>query len=193
MEFSPRGLQPWWLTCVYGPQGDDNNLLFLQELRSIRANCQGPWLLLGDFNLITSVEDKNNRNINRAMMGRFRRLINDLELRDLPLHGRKFTWSNQQEVPTLVKLDRALCSAEWEQLFPNCLLQSEASDGLDHCTLLLGLNDIQPSKARFHFEAFWTKLEGFQEAVATAWSSVPITACPFITLANKFRATVKGL
>ena len=94
VEFSPRGLQPWWLTCVYGPQGDDNKLLFLQELRSIRANCQGPWLLLGDFNLITSVEDKNNRNINRAMMGRFRRLINDLELRDLPLHGRKFTWSN---------------------------------------------------------------------------------------------------
>jgi len=193
VEFSPRGLQPWWLTCVYGPQEDDNKLLFLQELRSIRANCQGPWLLLGDFNLITSVEDKNNRNINRAMMGRFRRLINDLELRDLPLHGRKFTWSNQQEVPTLVKLDRALCSAEWEQLFPNCLLQSEASDGLDHCPLLLGLNDIQPSKARFHFEAFWTKLDGFQAAVESAWASEPASSCPFDTLARKFRATVRSL
>ena len=46
-------------------------------------------------------------------------------------------------------LDRALCSAESEQLFPNCLLRSEATDGSDHCPLLLGMNVIQPSKARF--------------------------------------------
>jgi len=50
-------------------------------------------------------------------MGRFRRLISDLELRDLPLLGRKYTWSNQQDVPTLVKLDRILCSSDWEQIF----------------------------------------------------------------------------
>lgn len=55
------------------------------------------------------------------------------------------------------------------------------------------MNDIQPNKARFHFEAFWTKQEGFQEAVESAWSSVPSSACPFDTLAKKFRATVRGL
>lgn len=38
-----------------------------------------------------------------------------------------------------------------------------------------------------------TKLEGFHEAVEAAWSSVPAAACPFVTLANKFKATVKGL
>jgi hypothetical protein len=47
---------------------------------------------------MTSTEDKNNGNINRAILGRFHGLINDLELRDLPLHGRKFTW-NQQDAP----------------------------------------------------------------------------------------------
>jgi hypothetical protein len=125
---------------VYGPQGDYNKILFLQEIRNLRACCQGPWLVVGDFSLITSIEDKNNGNINRAMMGRFRRLMNDLEFRDLPLQGRKSTWSNQQDTPTLVKLDRALCSSEWEQLFPNCLLQCTATEGLDHCPLQLGLN-----------------------------------------------------
>jgi hypothetical protein len=34
----------------------------------------------GDFNLIYKDEDKNNTNLNRAMMGRFRKLINDLAL-----------------------------------------------------------------------------------------------------------------
>ena len=193
VQFSPAGLQPWWLTCVYGPQGDERKILFLQELRNVRSACQGPWSVLGDFNLITNAEDKNNGILNRAMMGRFRRLINELELKELPLQGRKFTWSNQQESPTLVKLDRVFCSSEWENLFPNCLLQSGASDGSDHCPLLLGLHDVQPRKARFHFESFWCKLEGFQDAVETAWTSVDASCCPFDTLARKFRATVRRL
>ena len=43
---------PWWLTTVYGPQDDADKILFLQELRDIRAACPGPWMLCGDFNLI---------------------------------------------------------------------------------------------------------------------------------------------
>jgi hypothetical protein len=58
---------------------------------------------------------------------------------------------------------------------------------------LLSLDAVKPGRARFHFEAFWTKLEGFHEAVEVAWSSVPAAACPFVTLANKFKSTVKGL
>jgi exonuclease III len=111
-----------------------------KELRDVRAACQGPWIVLGDYNLIYREEDKNNGNLNRALMGRFRRLINVLGLQELPLHGRKYTWSNQQDTPTLVRLDRFLCTVDWEQLFPNCLLQSTASDGSDHCPLL-GLHD----------------------------------------------------
>ena len=95
VQFFPTNGHAWWLTCVYGPQGDENKVLFLQELREIRLACQGPWLTLGDYNLITIDEEKNNSNLNQAMMGRFRRLISNLSLKEVPLHGRKFTWSNQ--------------------------------------------------------------------------------------------------
>lgn len=50
VQFCPRGGQPWWLTCVYGPQGNDNKIVFLQELRNIRAACHGPWVVVGDYN-----------------------------------------------------------------------------------------------------------------------------------------------
>jgi hypothetical protein len=116
-------IPPWWLTCVYGPQRTDDKIQFLQELRDIRAACSGPWILVGDFNLIYKDEDKSNSNYNRAMMGHFRKLIDDLALKEVLLHGRKYTWSNQQEAEILVKLDRVLCSVDWEDLFPNCLLQ----------------------------------------------------------------------
>jgi len=193
VQFSPVNGQSWWLTCVYGPQGNDEKIQFLQELRDIRAACPGPWMVARDFNLIYRDEDKNNANYNRAMMGRFRRFINDLALKEIPLHGRKYTWSNQQNSPTLVRLDRVLCSVDWEEKFPNCLLQSMASEDSDHCPLLLGLNDSKPGRPRFHFESFWTKLDGFQEAVSSAWTSIPAAPCPFLTLNRKFRAVSKGL
>jgi hypothetical protein len=39
------------------------------------------------------------------------------------------------------------------------------------------MNDIKPGKRRFHFESFWPKLEGFQEAVEAAWNSAPVVPC----------------
>jgi hypothetical protein len=150
-------------------------------------------MLARDFILIYKDEDKNNANFNRAMMGHFRKLINDLSLKELRLHGRKYTWSNQQDSPTLVKLDRVLCIVDWEDKFPNCLLQSTTSDDSDHCPLLLGLHDNRRGRWCFHCESFWPKLEGIQEAVASAWTSIPTSACPFITLDNKFRVVTKSL
>jgi hypothetical protein len=97
---------------VYGPQGNEEKIIFIQELCDIRAQCQGPWMLAGDFNLICKAEDKNNTNYNQAMMGRFQRVIDDLALKDVPLHGRKFAWSNQQASPTLVRLDRVLSTVD---------------------------------------------------------------------------------
>jgi exonuclease III len=193
IRFSPRDHLPWWLTCVYGPQGDSNRIQFMQELRDVRSACPGPWILMGDFNLIYRDEDKSSGNFNRQLMERFRRFINDLGLKELALHGQKFTWSNRQDTPTLVKLDIMFCSSDWEQLFPNSLLQSASTDGSDHCPMLLGLQVLTPGRIRFHFESHWTKLPDFIAAMEAAWNSVPSSPCPFETLSKKFRATVKRL
>lgn len=122
----------WWFTGVYGPHQDSEKLGFLEELREVRNLCPGPWVIAGDFNMIYSAEDKNNDNLNRALMGRFRRFVNDLELKEIPLIGRRYTWSNEREAPTLVKLDRVLCTADWEAMFPDCILQSQATEISDH-------------------------------------------------------------
>lgn len=66
------GGETWCLTNVYGPQDDAGRILFLEELRSIEQSCSGPWMICGDFNLIYRVQDKNNGNLNRRMMGRFK-------------------------------------------------------------------------------------------------------------------------
>jgi hypothetical protein len=53
----------------------------------IITSCIGPWLVAGDFNLIYKAEDKNNQHLNRRLMGKFRQLLQDLELSKLHLHG----------------------------------------------------------------------------------------------------------
>jgi hypothetical protein len=104
-QFAHEGGVQWWFTGVYGPQTDELKLQFLKELHHVRQDCTGPWVMGGDFNLIYQVEGKNNSNLDRAMMGRFRRFINKVELQVIPLIGRKFSWSNERESPTLVWLD----------------------------------------------------------------------------------------
>ena len=60
---SPKEGEPWWLTVVYGPQEDERKINFLNELSERRSLCPGPWLVLGDFNLILYAADKNNSNL----------------------------------------------------------------------------------------------------------------------------------
>jgi hypothetical protein len=95
---------------MYGPQGMEEKVRFLQELCVICATCAGPWMIVRNFSLIYKDEDKNNINYNRPMMGHFRKFIDDLTLKEIQLQRQKYTWSNQQEVVTLVKLDSVLFS-----------------------------------------------------------------------------------
>ena len=58
VQFCSASGSPWWLTCVYGPQDNQEKLQFLQELRDIRVQCTGAWLVAGDFNLSTETKTK---------------------------------------------------------------------------------------------------------------------------------------
>jgi exonuclease III len=62
----------WWITVVYGPQEAQDKIQFLLELSQRRALCPGPWMIIGDFNLILRASEKNNTNLDRPMMNRFR-------------------------------------------------------------------------------------------------------------------------
>jgi hypothetical protein len=70
---------------------EDEKIAFLEEIKEPWTNIHGECLISGDVNLIYKAEDKNNLRLNRRLMGRFKAALDELELRELPLHGRKFT------------------------------------------------------------------------------------------------------
>lgn len=177
----------WWLTVVYGPQEEAEKTLFLEEIAAIRGLCDGAWLLVGDFNLILDEADKNNGRINRRTMRRFRRVVAELELMDIHLHGRRYTWSNERQRPTMVRLDRALTSLQWEERFPSCHLRALSTDASDHCPIMLQTNVSITVKPRFHFEIFWSKLSGYQEALQRGWQCSDTISDPLRRLDAMFR------
>jgi hypothetical protein len=171
--------------------------VFLEELRQLRLACAGPWAIAGDFNLILAACDKNTPVVDRRSMGMFRRCVNDLELREVPLLGRRFTWSNERVSPTLVKLDRWFASVEWNELYPEASLSAVSSSLSDHCPILLTTVVQSFVGRRFRFERFWLKLPGFAEVVKDLWMEVdadaPLPADPLRRLEFKLRRASRGL
>ena len=193
VKFRTDGDITWWFSGIYGPHLDADKPAFLDELLEVISHCNGPWMLAGDFNMIYCAEDKNNDNVNRALMGRFRRFVNDLDLKEIPLLGRRYTCSNERASPTLVKLDRVLGTSDWEDIFPDCVLQSLASEMSDHCPLVLGLHDGIKGKRRFHFESYWTQLPGFLDTVKNSWDVPVRNACPLERISIKLKRLTRAL
>ena len=89
-------------------------------------------------------------------------------------------------------LDRVLCTPDWEELHGECHLRCLASVVSDHSPLLLDCKPVPPGHRRFHFEEFWTRLDGFHDTVADAWHS---THCsdPFRRLMQRMQITARKL
>jgi exonuclease III len=130
----------WWIIVVYGPQGDELKTQFLADLVARRVVCLGPWMVLRDFNMILRASEKSNTNLNRNMMNRFRAFVDNNELKELYMHGRRFTWTNERDVPTLTKIDRVSVSVDWELARPDYLLQVLSMGVSDHAPFHLSAN-----------------------------------------------------
>jgi exonuclease III len=62
----------WWMSTVYGPMTEVNKQAILEELHSLSQECNRPWMLCGDFNMIYCTQDKNNYRLDCRRMGQFR-------------------------------------------------------------------------------------------------------------------------
>jgi endonuclease/exonuclease/phosphatase family metal-dependent hydrolase len=143
---------PWWLTNVYGPTNHADKDEFMQELRNVRSVIQGPWMLCGDFNMIYQTYDKSNGRLHRSLMRRFRQMLDDLQLDELHLSGRLFTWSNHRDSPTMERRDRVFASVDWLEQYNCHHLRCLSSDYSDHAPLLLVLNSEPWGRPRFRFD-----------------------------------------
>jgi exonuclease III len=164
----------WVLVAVYGAAQDEHKPDFLAELVRICEDEPLPLIVGGDFNIIRRKEDKNKNNFNERWPFIFNAIIESLDLREIALSGRQFTWANRRESPTYEKLDRILSSIEWEQKFPLVTVRALTRSGSDHTPLILdtGEQAFSGNRSTFSFELSWFKKDGFLDIVKREWTSI---------------------
>jgi hypothetical protein len=84
------------------------------------------WLIMGYFNFIRKPSDRNKLGGDINGMLLFNEAISNLSLVELPLKGRKFTWSNMQQTPLLERLDWFFTSTAWTNTYSSSLVFSSS-------------------------------------------------------------------
>lgn len=183
----------WTITVVYGPQQDAQKIEFITELQEIKQLVMSPWLLIGDFNLIYKTSDKNNSRLNRSMMQRFKGTLDRSELKELPLSGRKFTWTQECDNPTQSKIDRAFCCPDWDVLFDSAQMYALSSSCSDHAPLFITGCVEREQNNSFRFESFWLKFPNFLQITEESWNRPLQTTNPFARINLKLRRLARDL
>lgn len=163
----------WLLSNVYGPCTVDGKREFTTWLKNIDMPDHVSWLLLGDFNLIRSQENRNRPGGNIEEMLIFNEAISTLGLTEIPLQGKKYTWSNMQSPPLLEKLDWVFTSNAWTLCYPETSVLGLTREPSDHCPCLVSISASIPRGKVFRFENFWLDCEGFQNILQENWLNHP--------------------
>lgn len=187
---------PLLMTFCYGSNDPAEMEKLWSSLTVISASCNIPWIVLGDFNVIRWVHEKQGgANPDLNSLQSFNSCIDVCGLMDLPMVGLNFTWSNSSFGDKRVewKLDRVLINNEFLLSCSNLkgtIMQPSISD---HSPLLIS-KDAEQCNFRVPFRFFnaWTKEEGFFETVQDA-SSVNIVGTPMFIVYQKMQSVKHAL
>ncbi|WJX93090.1 hypothetical protein P8452_74658 [Trifolium repens] len=135
----------------------------------------GRWCVVGDFNAVSSLEERVGVNVMEARVVtteiiEFRKFVEELELLDLPILGRKFTWY-QASGRAMSRIDRILISDEWSHKWGSVTLWSLPREVSDHCPIILKYSHEDWGPRPFRFNNFWLENSKLVEIVESFWTS----------------------
>jgi exonuclease III len=154
------------LISIYGPTQLDLKSYFLSELVRVCSKETLPIIIGGDFNIICTPDEKNDENYNDRWPFLFNAIIDTLNLRELEMAGRKFTWANHLQNQTFEKLDRILVCTDFEFKYPVTTVQALSREISDHTPLLRSTNSPSPAyQPQFKFKLGWLLRDEFCDMV----------------------------
>ena len=154
-----------------------------------------PWIVLGDFNCIVDLlEVDGGREHWTPEMETFRECLLDSRLSTLSTVGHRFTWCNNRgDTRVYKRLDRALVNSSWLLTHPNSQCHVLNRGIMDHCPLKIHAPmEIDKVHKNFQFFNYMFQLDGFKDAVLTAWSQ-PLFGDPLAVLGRKLKLVKQNL
>lgn len=176
VEISKVGEVPWIFSAIYASPDSNLKRELWEALEEAKRRFSGPWILGGDFNDTTSMDERVGIG-GSEMQQRCRNFANWVEsngLIDLHFSGPKHTWSRGETEDTFkaARLDRFLCNDEWRIQFENSTVRHVPKCNSDHCPIIVssgGFAHIPSSIKPFRFQAAWLSHAKFDEFVTSNW------------------------
>ena len=97
-----------FLRLFKDPQKREARERLWEDLEAIKGMWEDPWYIGGDFNVLRFPGKKNRGGRWTGAMRRFSQIIDELELKDMPLQGGVFTWTGGPGNQRMARLDRFL-------------------------------------------------------------------------------------
>jgi hypothetical protein len=111
-------------------------------------------------------EDKSTDNFKTRWLNMFNAMIEILQLKEIVMSDRRYTWAGPGDNLTYEKLDM-LVSTEWEHNYPLSSIESRDRNISDHTSLILntGASTHQNRQPTLKFEMGWITIGGFFDMV----------------------------
>jgi len=176
VQESPSAI-PWRISFIYGePRAEDRHLTW-ELLKRIRLRSDRPWVIMGDFNeVMWQFEHFSETRRNERRMEAFRDVLAECDMHDLGFTGLPWTYDNMQtgRRNVRVRLDRAVATSSWSNMFEHAALDHLVSPCSDHCPILLRSAPVlhpREGGRLLRYEIMWEREESLTEVVEEAWSS----------------------
>ncbi|XP_030501175.2 uncharacterized protein LOC115716504 [Cannabis sativa] len=175
VEIQREGEVAWRFTGLYGEPDRSLRWKTWNLLRELSSTSDLPWCVMGDMNnLLHLTEQRGGHLYPRNLMDGFAQALLDSNLTDMELLGYQFTWERGRGSPSWIesKLDRALFTPSWAQVFTSALLHNFEFSSSDHSPLLLEPIVAPPSSQfrHFRFENAWFKEPMCLEIIKSQWA-----------------------
>ncbi|KAL8091605.1 hypothetical protein AgCh_034018 [Apium graveolens] len=160
VELNIKDMQAWRLTGFYGEPNRSQRRRTWNLLRHLARDSNLPWCILGDMNnIVPQLDKKGGAAYPQSLIDGFNAVLEDTGLQDMDLHGHQFTWERGRNTENWleIRLDRALVTHNWFDLFPMAKLYTMEGSPSDHCPIYLEpkVNQRWQRKKRFRFENAW--------------------------------------
>lgn len=136
-------------------------------------NRSGAWLMLGDFNEITSnQEKKRGRKRSDSSFLPFKNMLANCGMIDFPYLGNPLSWvGNRRNGKVQCRLDRAVGNEDWHHCFSHTNVEYLRLWGSDHRPILSRFLSVKkPGRRGFKFDKRHIGKEGFRDTIICGWN-----------------------
>ncbi|PWA88678.1 hypothetical protein CTI12_AA087500 [Artemisia annua] len=166
------------LINVYGPHQDGRRSINWSQLCRLVLSWNGPCCVMGDFNITRYDHERRRQGHHRRSQEIFDKFIIKSNMMDLPLLGKKFTWSGKDGKCS--RIDRCCVSGHLDL---SCL----DIDLSDHNAIRLGPEVRNWGIAPFRFQNQWANTSDFFKMCEEQWSLMTVVGSSLEKVMHKFR------